>query len=460
MRKSAALLLALVFLTASSIVAINPVLAPTIDEDSWTMKTAMPTARSGLGVAVVNGKIYAIGGLNDDGYLATCEEYDPATNSWVAKKHMPTSRSNFAVIVVENKIYAIGGLTGDDTPTGVNEVYDPATDMWENKTSMPTPRWLLQANVVNAKIYLIGGLGGRHVNEVYDPATDSWTTKTPPPTSVDDYASVVVDNKIYLIGGHEGYGSYSNQNQIYDPETDTWISGQQAPQKTVYAAAGVTSGVMAPKRVYVLGVTEPIGIGVNIGVRVPSIINQVFDPENDSWTIGASPLTNRINMGVAVVDDKLYAIGGSTYEDSGLHVPHMPSAVNEQYTPIGYGTVPPTIRVVSPENKTYVSSNVSLAFTVNKPASWMGYSLDSQDNVTITGNTTLAGLANGSHNITVYAKDEFENTGASETVTFTIAKETEAFPIRLAVVTAIVVAALVLLAAVGVGLSAYLKKRK
>jgi hypothetical protein len=96
---------------------------------------------------------------------------------------------------------------------------------------------------------------------------------------------------------------------------------------------------MAPKRVYVLGITEPVGIGVNIGVSVPSIINQVFDPESDSWTIGASPPTNRINMGVAVVDDKFYAIGGSTYEDSGLHVPHMPSAVNEQYTPIGYGTV-------------------------------------------------------------------------------------------------------------------------
>jgi predicted phage tail protein len=90
----------------------------------------------------------------------------------------------------------------------------------------------------------------------------------------------------------------------------------------------------------------------------------------------------------------------------------------------------------------------------------MGYSLDGQDNVTITGNTTLSGLANGSHSITVYAKDEFENTGASASVTFTIAKETEAFPMRLAVVTAIVVAALVLLAAVGVGLSAYLKKRK
>jgi len=49
-----------------------------------------------------------------------------------------------------------------------------------------------------------------------------------------------------------------------------------------------------------------------------------------------------------------------------------------------------------------------------------GYGLDGRENVTITGNTTLSGLSNGLHGITVYARDEFENTGASETVTFNI----------------------------------------
>jgi hypothetical protein len=72
----------------------------------------------------------------------------------------------------------------------------------------------------------------------------------------------------------------------------------------------------------------------------------------------------------------------------------------------------------------------------------------------------LAGLTNGLYNVTVYAKDAFENMGASETITFTIAKEPETFSIRLAAAVAIVVAAVVLVAAVGVGLSAYLNKRK
>jgi len=50
----------------------------------------------------------------------------------------------------------------------------------------------------------------------------------------------------------------------------------------------------------------------------------------------------------------------------------------------------------------------------------MGYSLDGQANVTITGNATLTGLAAGSHNIIVYAEDDDGNIGASERVYFTI----------------------------------------
>ena len=124
--------------------------------------------------------------------------------------------------------------------------------------------------------------------------------------------------------------------------------------------------------------------------------------------------------------------------------------MNEQYIPIGYG-VPPEIKVVSPVNQTYNESSVSLVFTVNKPVNWTGYSLDGQDNVTITGNTTIAGLSNGLHNVTVYARDEFENTGVSETISFSV--ETP-FP------TTLVIAPIASVVVVGVGLLVYFRKRR
>jgi parallel beta-helix repeat protein len=81
---------------------------------------------------------------------------------------------------------------------------------------------------------------------------------------------------------------------------------------------------------------------------------------------------------------------------------------------------PPIITVLSPENKTYPSKDVALTLTFNKPTFWIGYSLDSQANVTISGNTTLTDLSEGPHSITVYANDTGENMGYSDPVHFSV----------------------------------------
>lgn len=82
---------------------------------------------------------------------------------------------------------------------------------------------------------------------------------------------------------------------------------------------------------------------------------------------------------------------------------------------------PPSISIISPQNKTYTTDRVSLNFTVNEETSWMGYNLDEQNNVTITETTlNLSGLSDGSHSLIVYATDTAGNTGKSETMNFTI----------------------------------------
>jgi hypothetical protein len=83
-------------------------------------------------------------------------------------------------------------------------------------------------------------------------------------------------------------------------------------------------------------------------------------------------------------------------------------------------TTPPVITILFPQNDSYYTPSLYLNFTVNEPTSWIGYSLDYQDNVTTTGNTTLTGLRNRSHNVTVYATDLAGNTGSSERVYFCI----------------------------------------
>ena len=81
---------------------------------------------------------------------------------------------------------------------------------------------------------------------------------------------------------------------------------------------------------------------------------------------------------------------------------------------------PPSVHLISPQNTTYDSANITLNFFISKQAS-VTYSLDGASNITATANTTLANLPSGSHNITLYTKDVFDNIGASETINFTVA---------------------------------------
>jgi hypothetical protein len=89
----------------------------------------------------------------------------------------------------------------------------------------------------------------------------------------------------------------------------------------------------------------------------------------------------------------------------------------------------------------------------------MSYCLDGA-NVTVAGNTTIAELSYGAHNLTVYAVDVAGNVGASETVYFTIAEfepepEPELFP-----AVPVAAASVASIAVVGVVLLVYFKKRK
>ena len=91
----------------------------------------MPTERYGLDVGVVNGIVYAVGGLGGSAwqYLATVEAYDPATDTWTEKPPISMPRYFLNVAGIGDRLYAVGGgQTNDqgiDAVTGLLEVYAP-----------------------------------------------------------------------------------------------------------------------------------------------------------------------------------------------------------------------------------------------------------------------------------------------------------------------------------------------
>src|SRR5512137_1892364 len=67
------------------------------------------------------------------------------SGAWTRKKDMPTGRAAPCAAVVNNKIYVIGGVDKDVVGLADYEVYDPSTDTWEVKKPLPTPRGFVSA---------------------------------------------------------------------------------------------------------------------------------------------------------------------------------------------------------------------------------------------------------------------------------------------------------------------------
>jgi len=322
MSKTAAMLFVLVFLVAAFLTASDLVFGGEVAEDSWVTLAPLPEPYfSAKGAVVVDGKIYFIA---DD----LCMRYDPETNNWTEITQPSVYSLWGAVAACQNKIYVIGGAA--EHPT---QVYNPSTDTWENRTSPPGTTLSHQAIAVDDKIYVIGGAQLAHlgilatsaVNYVYDTVTNSWSTMAPIPTPVSSYASAVLDDKIYIIGGRTATVKVKNATnlvQIFDPITNKWIEGTPIPTGVSNAGACSTSGLYAPKRIYVVGGLQGYDGGATSydATKTGTDVNQVYDPKTGSWSLAASLPEIRWGFSLVNVNDALYAVGQKT----------------ERYIPLGY----------------------------------------------------------------------------------------------------------------------------
>jgi plastocyanin len=190
-------------------------------------------------------------------------------------------------------------------------------------------------------------------------------------------------------------------------------------------------------------------------ISPPSIL--ILSPQNKSYNTINIPLSftlneptswmaYRLDQGTNVTITQSSTLSGLS---EGSHivtvyandtVGNMGSSSSRHFT---VDTLAPTIQVISPENKTYGTNSVSLNFIVGEATALISYSLDGQANTTITGNTTLSTLPEGSHTILVYATDLAGNTGASETVYFTIEIQQAQLPIE--IIAVIVIASVAVL---------------
>ena len=140
------------------------------------------------------------------------------------------------------------------------------------------------------------------------------TTRTGMPTIRWSAASGVVDGKIYMIGGFEQPSETDAQSsygvstiEVYDPVRDTWDT-TKAPMPTARGHMEFTAVV--DNKIYVIGGSAG-GHEGNFWTGLNC--NESYDPHTDLWDTTLTPMpTARLETSTAVVDGKIYVFGGIT----------------------------------------------------------------------------------------------------------------------------------------------------
>jgi N-acetylneuraminic acid mutarotase len=249
-----------------------------ISTNTWTTKASIPIPLNHLNAAVVDGKVYLLGGLAEESSrgrawraIASSWVYSPSTDSWVSLPNVPSNqlRGSAAVGVYDKKIYLAGGVTdlelyGNSTQRTVSvvSIFDTVTQKWldvpQAAKNLPEGRDHAGAAVVGDKMYVLGGRNNGQGNikdtvfllDLCDVKAGWKISEAKMPTARGGVAAGVIGRKVYTFGGEgnkEVESGVFDQVEAYDTVKDTWerVGTMKVPRHGTYAV-GVRGKVYIP----------------------------------------------------------------------------------------------------------------------------------------------------------------------------------------------------------------------
>ncbi len=214
--------------------------APNAWQKHWQETTSMPYGAHDVYGAVLDGKLYIPGGMADRGlpsvfysYFKEMCVYDPNAQSWSVTEPMTEALCYCGTAVLDKKVWVIGGgkNAGVDgkhkrVPVDVVHVYDPATKKWQIGPKLPHP--IMESVVVETggRIYSIGGMDAneKRLAEVLSigAGETQWRAEPNAPMGVQQAAGCVIDGVIYVANMQTGLMSF-------DPKAGTWEANLPKP---------------------------------------------------------------------------------------------------------------------------------------------------------------------------------------------------------------------------------------
>jgi len=305
------------------IIAVALLAATPAAAEEWKNLAQLPQPQCEAATAVLDGKIYVLGGwtTNSNETWAAVQIYDPASDTWSAGPAMPVGVNHAGAAVVGGKLYVVGGFLGpfrQREPTANVWAFDPAAKKWEAKAPLPAPRGAMVVGAIGDKIYAAGGERRRPFGEavpagaapaylpvadvaVYDAKSDKWQVLPPMKVARDHAMGGVIDGKLLVVGGRDRPRYDLTAVEIFDPASGTWSDGAPIPTGRSGGNAAALGGVL-----YVFGgegnKANPLGIYTE---------TEGYDLVKNGWT-RLKPMSNpRHSLSAATVGDRIYLPGGA-----------------------------------------------------------------------------------------------------------------------------------------------------
>ncbi|XP_073715883.1 kelch-like protein 33 isoform X1 [Misgurnus anguillicaudatus] len=256
-----------------------------VKEIEWRMLGEMPDlARFRHAVGVLGGKLYLAGGCHYYGKADTMKSayrYDPVRDSWERLPDMTEQRSNFTLVVSENFLYAIGG--DKDINTNLQSV------------------------------------------EQYSTKSDSWSFTHPLDQALSGHAAVVSGAEIFISGGFNCKYQCLVSMFHYHP-----VRGINHLAEMIHDRAQHCMEILK-KHFYVVG-----GLCNLRKFYTDQMACEMYDPIQDIWTVFTPLPIPHVGSASAVLEEKLYILGGYCQEDySEARLAHRYDPVTQKWQSMG-----------------------------------------------------------------------------------------------------------------------------
>ena len=294
---------------------------------TWLHGPNLPSPRQDAATVVLDGHIYVIGGFGPSGSPTSTTyvlEQPPGTNltpsasappapvfpvgSWTTARSIPEAIDHAAAAALDGYIYVAGGSV-EKLVSNKFWRYDPGDDSWALMPPLPVPRYQATMQAYGDKLYLIGGASSHAQDErsieVFDPATASWSLIDDALGSEREASQTALfGGRIALVGGRDREEHNFASCDLYDPDRNAWsVCSNLHLARSDFGLASVED------RLFAIG-------GTNLLTGVTSQTTEISGHDGEGWMDGRWMPFPREGMSVAVLGHIVWVIGGSSTDST------------------------------------------------------------------------------------------------------------------------------------------------